>query len=320
MAYAAVLRRGAADRLGAAARSICSGSSRTTPSTRWSTATTTCKLGIRTSAMTFGRYDVLVVMLCYAIYLAGMTCGRRAATMGPPITRAVVALACASITAADPHRERAGCFRAFLHNHWLGLAVFAGIALDYAALRAALRTPRGEAPKRAPRAAEPLHAARRGLPPVLARHARADPRQLSRRGIARRAVSTTRIRAIISGRSSPRCSTCRSRSYPTARDCARCARTASGCGTRSWPAGATGSLDAAIRNRRARRDRTRASRGAGARARLLQRQDRGPGAPAWREAGYATLVLPSSSPAYTLPFAEKLAAWRSVGEFLRRRS
>ena len=42
--------------------------------------------------------------------------------------------------------------------------------------------------------------------------------------------------------------------------------------------------------------------------------------PAWREAGYATLALPSSSPAYTLPFAEKLAAWRSVGEFLQRRS
>lgn len=42
--------------------------------------------------------------------------------------------------------------------------------------------------------------------------------------------------------------------------------------------------------------------------------------PVWREGGYATLVLPSSSPAYTLPFATKLAAWRSVGEFLRRRS
>jgi len=27
---------------------------------------------------------------------------------------------------------RASCFRAFLHNHWLGLAVFAGIALDFA--------------------------------------------------------------------------------------------------------------------------------------------------------------------------------------------
>jgi len=36
----------------------------------------------------------------------------------------------------------------------------------------------------------------------------------------------------------------------------------------------------------------------------------------WREAGYATLVLPSSSPAYTRPFAEKLAAWRAIAEFL----
>jgi hypoxanthine-DNA glycosylase len=39
--------------------------------------------------------------------------------------------------------------------------------------------------------------------------------------------------------------------------------------------------------------------------------------PAWREAGYATLVLPSSSPAYTRPFEEKLACWRAIGEFLR---
>jgi hypoxanthine-DNA glycosylase len=36
----------------------------------------------------------------------------------------------------------------------------------------------------------------------------------------------------------------------------------------------------------------------------------------WREAGYATLVLPSSSPAYTRPFAEKLAAWRAIAAFL----
>jgi hypoxanthine-DNA glycosylase len=33
-------------------------------------------------------------------------------------------------------------------------------------------------------------------------------------------------------------------------------------------------------------------------------------APLWREAGYVVRVLPSSSPAYTLPFAEKLVAWR----------
>ena len=40
--------------------------------------------------------------------------------------------------------------------------------------------------------------------------------------------------------------------------------------------------------------------------------------PAWRDAGYATLALPSSSPAYTRPFAEKLARWREIRDFLER--
>ena len=39
--------------------------------------------------------------------------------------------------------------------------------------------------------------------------------------------------------------------------------------------------------------------------------------PAWRDAGYATLALPSSSPAYTRPFDEKLAAWQAIGAYLR---
>lgn len=40
--------------------------------------------------------------------------------------------------------------------------------------------------------------------------------------------------------------------------------------------------------------------------------------PAWRDAGYATLALPSSSPAYTRPFAEKLDAWRRIANSLER--
>jgi len=41
--------------------------------------------------------------------------------------------------------------------------------------------------------------------------------------------------------------------------------------------------------------------------------------PAWRAAGYATLILPSSSPAYTRPFEEKLAHWLAIAEFLRQK-
>jgi G:T/U-mismatch repair DNA glycosylase len=39
--------------------------------------------------------------------------------------------------------------------------------------------------------------------------------------------------------------------------------------------------------------------------------------PMWHDAGYETLSLPSSSPAYTRPFVEKLAAWQAIGAFLR---
>ncbi len=38
--------------------------------------------------------------------------------------------------------------------------------------------------------------------------------------------------------------------------------------------------------------------------------------PAWAHAGYATLVLPSTSPAYTLPVARKLVAWRELARWL----
>ena len=37
---------------------------------------------------------------------------------------------------------------------------------------------------------------------------------------------------------------------------------------------------------------------------------------AWRDAGYATIALPSTSPAYTRPFAEKLAGWRVIADHL----
>ena len=36
----------------------------------------------------------------------------------------------------------------------------------------------------------------------------------------------------------------------------------------------------------------------------------------WRAAGYATLVLPSTSPAYTRPVADKLTSWRAIATFL----
>lgn len=92
------------------------------------------KIGIRTSAITFGRFDVMAVMLCYALYLfllaiSGWQLGLRTwflAGLG-------VASACALYHYTLIHgRERIRCFAAFRHNNWLGAAIFAGIALDYA--------------------------------------------------------------------------------------------------------------------------------------------------------------------------------------------
>jgi 4-hydroxybenzoate polyprenyltransferase len=92
------------------------------------------KIGIRTSALTFGRADVLAVGICYAIYLLGMVWIGRIYSLGP-IYYAALAIA---LLIASHHlwiirgRDPAACFRAFLGNHWLGMAVFLGVALDYA--------------------------------------------------------------------------------------------------------------------------------------------------------------------------------------------
>jgi 4-hydroxybenzoate polyprenyltransferase len=92
------------------------------------------RLGLRTSAIAFGRADVAAVMLCYAVYLGGMAyVGWRLHMGALYYTGLLAALGCAlyhGFLIRD--RQREACFRAFLHNHWLGFAVFAGIALDYA--------------------------------------------------------------------------------------------------------------------------------------------------------------------------------------------
>ena len=91
------------------------------------------RIGIRTSAITFGKYDVFAVMLCYAITLAIL------AWVGVLLGRGLIYYAGLVIAAgiASYHytlireREPQKCFKAFLHNNWLGAAVFAGLALDY---------------------------------------------------------------------------------------------------------------------------------------------------------------------------------------------
>ncbi|MES2127415.1 MAG: 4-hydroxybenzoate octaprenyltransferase [Pseudomonadota bacterium] len=92
------------------------------------------KIGIRTSAITFGRFDVVAVMLCYGAALAivlacGWEFGRRSWFAAGIASAAGIALYHYQLIR---ERDRMRCFAAFRHNNWLGAAVFAGIALDYA--------------------------------------------------------------------------------------------------------------------------------------------------------------------------------------------
>ena len=92
------------------------------------------KIGIRTSAITFGRYDVAAIMLCYGAALGidlacGWMLGLRWWFVGGIVVAAGMAVYHYTLIRG---RDRMKCFAAFNHNNWLGAAVFAGVALDYA--------------------------------------------------------------------------------------------------------------------------------------------------------------------------------------------
>lgn len=90
------------------------------------------KIGIKTSAITFGRYDVVAVMLCYGMTLSILA--------GVGISMALswpywLGLAAATGIALYHYtlirnRDTGKCFAAFMHNNWFGAAVFAGILFN----------------------------------------------------------------------------------------------------------------------------------------------------------------------------------------------
>ena len=144
-----------------------------------------------------------------------------------------------------------------------------------------------------------------GLPPVLGRGTRVLILGSFPGEASLAAGSTTRIRAITSGRSSPQRSTCRSRSSPIARACATLRAHGIGLWDVIVACRRRGSLDGAIRMAE-HGEIARARRAAPGLALVcFNGKTAARALPAWREAGYATLVLPSSSPAYTRPFADE---------------
>ncbi len=91
------------------------------------------EIGIKTSAILFGRYDVAAVMLCYAAMLAVLVLIGMKLQFG---LYYYLGLGAAGVLMLYHYtlirgRSREGCFKAFLHNNWVGGVIFAGIAADY---------------------------------------------------------------------------------------------------------------------------------------------------------------------------------------------
>ncbi|MDP3521244.1 MAG: 4-hydroxybenzoate octaprenyltransferase [Hydrogenophaga sp.] len=91
------------------------------------------KIGMKTSAITLGRWDVAAITAFYLIYLAlwavllAPLAGAWPLWLGLIVALGQVAWHIWLIK----DRSRDGCFKAFRLNHWLGLSVFAGVALSY---------------------------------------------------------------------------------------------------------------------------------------------------------------------------------------------
>ncbi|MEI6025954.1 MAG: 4-hydroxybenzoate octaprenyltransferase [Betaproteobacteria bacterium] len=93
------------------------------------------KIGMKTSAITLGRWDVAAVMGFYTAYLVSWTLLGRLLGLGGFF---LLGVAAAALQAAwhftlIRHRTREGCFKAFRLNHWVGFAVFVGVVVDLGA-------------------------------------------------------------------------------------------------------------------------------------------------------------------------------------------
>ena len=92
------------------------------------------KLGLRTSALTLGRWDVAAVMASYGLMLVLLALVGALRGLAWPFYLGL-ALAGAMMLyhwSLIRERSREGCFKAFRHNNWVGAAVFAGIAASFA--------------------------------------------------------------------------------------------------------------------------------------------------------------------------------------------
>lgn len=91
------------------------------------------KLGLKTAAITFGRFDTLAVGLCYAMALALLVVVGNMQGWGTFFYAGLGTAGAIAVTHLYwiRQRDRQACFKAFRHNNWFGAAVFAGIVMQH---------------------------------------------------------------------------------------------------------------------------------------------------------------------------------------------
>lgn len=91
------------------------------------------KIGIRSSAIFFGRFDVVAIMSCYVVMLALLLVIGLMQQLHWPFYVGLGLAAALAIYhyALIRHRERQHCFKAFLHNNWVGAVIFIGLLASY---------------------------------------------------------------------------------------------------------------------------------------------------------------------------------------------
>ena len=92
------------------------------------------RIGMKTSAITFGGFDVTAVLLSYAVYLVTWSVAGGSRSLGWVFGLAMALAAAQAVWHWRLIRERTrdGCFKAFRLNHWLGATVFAGVLVGFA--------------------------------------------------------------------------------------------------------------------------------------------------------------------------------------------
>jgi 4-hydroxybenzoate polyprenyltransferase len=92
------------------------------------------RIGMKTSAITLGRFDVAAVLGFYGAFLASWAWLGHLLGLGLWFWLGVCAAALQVLWhySLIRGRSREGCFKAFRQNHWLGFALFAGTVLDFA--------------------------------------------------------------------------------------------------------------------------------------------------------------------------------------------